>query len=735
MPDTPKKDVKFWLAEIEQSGKHEQTWRKRARKVIDIYRDDSTEADVHFNILWSNVQTQRPALYSATPKPVVRRRHRQQGEVGRMVSLLLERTLTYMQDPGGSYDFDRVAEKTILDYLLPGRMVARVKYHPVLDERSREVESDELPPNTEEFSETDIGTFIFQEKYEEKVDEEVRIYHVPFDQYRQAIANCWDDVWWIAYGNNFLTKEEIIDQFGEEHADVPLTHISHQEEKDGHAIEDETRTVKKAQVWEIWDKEDRTVKAVVKGYDSFLMEIDDPLELRGFYPGPEPVLVVETPDSLIPIPEYCMYQCQAEEVNLITKRIENLVKAMKLCGFYPGAQKDVIKEMLDSNENTLIPVEDWGAITERGGLTGMIEWIPLRDVADAWQRLMTYRQTLIQSIFELTGISDIQRGATDPRETKGAQQLKASFGTRRLLPKQQDTQRFFRDLFRIQAEIVAEHFDAETIAKMSQQQLTPQLLQARELMRDDALRSFAVDIETDSTIAADEEADKQGVSEFVTAMSAFLQQTFPIVQQQPAAMEPIGKLLLWMSRKFRIARDAEDEIEEFLQSFAQLDEKPSPEQLAQKAKQEQEQAKMQMDQQKAAAELQLKQQESQAEQARKDQEVAAKIEREERMALLEERKARLEILEKEQKIKLMREEAEAKVVLSAADQQARTSQQESKAEPSRSDTGGSKADISVNVDSTPKKKKITLIKDAKGSPVGAEVETVSESTKEKVEVS
>ena len=711
-----KKDVKFWLAELELAGKHESKWRKRARNVINIYRDDTGTNETHFNILWSNTQTQRPALYSSTPKPVIKRRHRQEGQGAKIVAQSLERALSYSLDPGGSYDFDRVGEKLILDYLLPGRMVARCKYHPEIIESERDIEDE-------------YGDFLETEKFDELIDEEVRVYHIPWDQYRQSVANAWEDVWWVAYGNNFLTQDEVIEQFGEEHSDVPLTHISHMEDKDGQPTDGEERQVKKAQVWEIWDKDERKVYAVIDGYDKFLMNDEDPLKLRGFYPGPEPVMIVETPDSLIPIPEYTLYQYQAAELNKITLRLENLVDAMKLSGLYPGSQKDIIKELLNSKENTLIPVEDWGAITERGGLAGMIEWIPLRDVADAWQRLMVYRTQLVQSIFELTGISDIQRGSTDPRETKGAQQLKASFGNRRFLPKQQDTQRFFRDLFRIQAEIIAEHFQTETIAQMANMEVTPEFEQAREMMKNDALRSYSIDIETDSTIAADEAMEKQGVAEFTAAMSQFLGQIFPIIQAQPAAIGPLGKMLLWMSRKFRIARDAEDEIEEFLQTFSELPEQQDKEgeakaaqlQADQQMKQAEAQAAQQIKAQESQANLQIKMQESQSDTQRKDAEAKSKIDREERMAILQERKVRLDIAEQEAKIRLMREEAEAKVILSAVDQQSKRASETSKPSESKGQTPS----INVGVGES-KAKKITLVKDKDGKLTGAEITPVED---------
>ena len=713
------KTVKFWQTELKMASRHEKKWRSRARKVVQVYRDEQDVADTRFNILWSNTQTQRPALYSSTPKPVIRRRHRQQGEVGRLVAQMLERSLTYALDPGGAYDFDRVAEKLILDYLLPGRMVARVKYHPIITSEVTTKLSDTEPDGIE-FTIDESGKYLFEEKYDELVDEEVRCYHIPWQYYRQSVANSWDDVWWVAYGNNFLTREEIVEQFGEEHNNVPLTHIAHQEEQDGQPKDGEgtDREVKKAQVWELWDREDRKVYAFIEGYDKFLIDgKDDPLGLRGFFPGPEPALIVETPDSLIPIPEYTMYQYQATELNLITQRIDKLVEGMKLVGLYPGSQKNLLDKMFKAKENQLIPVEDWQAITERGGLSGMIEWIPLKDVADAWQRLTVYRQTLIQNIFELTGISDIQRGNTDPRETKGAQQIKASFASRRLLPKQQDTQRFFRDLFRIQAEIIAEHFDTDTIVKMAQLEPSPAVEQAREVMRDDALRSFTIDIETDSTIAPDEALEKQGVAEFTAAMSSMLQQIFPIVQAQPAAMGPLGKLILWMTRKFRIARDAEDEIEEFLQTFDQL---PQQQDQAEQAKIAEMQAKQQMEMQKAQVDAQLKAAEMTAEIQRKNRESEAQIAREEAKAQLEQRKLLLDIAEKEAKIRLTQEEAEAKVVLQAVDQQQKRLQAESSQKNSNSENKKPSADISVDIGEA-KKKRIKLIKDDKGNVEGAEV--------------
>ncbi len=603
-----KRDAKFYLRQLELSHKHEKDWRERTRKIVKLYRDDQNQdKPTRFNILWSNTQTQFPALYSHRPKPDVRRRWKGPSPVAREAAKAVERCLEFSMD---SYDFDRMAEKLTLDILLGGRQVARAKYHPVLQQKRMEIgryeEAPELAEN-EEYTEKD-GEFIHFRRYEEKVYEEVKNYHVPWRYYRQTPAECWDDVWWVAYGDNFLTRDEIIEQFGDEHKDVPLRFTDSENEED-HKDDSE---VKRAQVWEIWDKDERCVAAVVEGYDRLLMKQDDPLKLSNFFPQGEPALLIETTDSLIPIPEYTMYQFQAEELNKISERIASLTDSMKLVGFYPGEDAADINRLMQSKETGLIPVDNWAMYAEKGGLRGMIDYLPIKEVSDVWQRLIVNREGLMKAIYELIGVSDIQRGDSDPRETRGAQVLKANFGKRRLLPKQQRTQRFYRDLLRINAEIIAEHFDPKTISAMSGTEVTDEMMM---ILRNDALRDFSIDIETDSTVAPDDETEKAGVAEFLAAMSQFLNASMPIVAAQPQAVVPLGQMLLWLSRKFRISRDVEDEITQFVEAMQQL---PQQQNSEAEAKMAELQAELQIMQEKAAAEQKLKTVESEREQQRKD---------------------------------------------------------------------------------------------------------------------
>lgn len=613
MPE--KRNAQYYLRQLELADTDEKDYRKRASKTVDVYRDDKRTSGSRFNILWSNVETQLPALYSDTPKPDVRRRYRQDDPVARSVADVLQKSLEYLMDTGADRDYDRFGELTALDYTVVGRMAGRIQY-------SAEIAGDGATAR--------------------KRGEQVWAHHVPWKHYRQAPASCWQDVNWVAYGDHFMTKQQIIDRYGKAHDDVPLDFVD--EETDD--IDRTEAVVKKAQVWELWDRDVKRVVHVVKGYDGLLDAYDDPLNLRDFYPGPEPALIVETPGTLLPVPEYTMYQDQAEELNEVTARLSVLTRAMKAKGFFPGEEVDKIEQLLNSDETIVVPVEDWAAHAEKGGIKGLIDWMPIEAFVSVWEKLIVRRNLIIRDIFELTGISDIQRGMSDPRETRGAQVLKANFGNRRFIKKQKRIQRFHRDMLRIEAEIVAEHFSRENLAALTGIDVTDEMV---EMMRSDRLRSFAVDIETDSTIAPDDALEKQGASEFLAAMSQYLNVVYPIVQAQPAAVEPLGSMLLWLTRKFKIARPVEADVERFIETIRQLPAQKNTEHEAAVAELQaklqlqaaEKQGKQQIAQMEAQAEVQRENAESAAEIRRKDAESQAKIEREARELAMKEREAGL----------------------------------------------------------------------------------------------
>ena len=204
-----------------------------------------------------------------------------------------------------------------------------------------------------------------------------------------------------------------------------------------------------------------------------MLDIQHPfLTLENFFPCPRPVYGTVERGTLKPVPDFVYYKDQVEEINELTARISALAEALRMKGFYSAGVEelsDAIEAALRKTDNNaiLIPVPNTAAL---GGaaLKDAIVWLPVNEVAAVITQLIGLRRQLIDDVYQITGLSDIMRGATNPNETLGAQQLKSQYGSVRVRDRQYELVRLARDVSRIAGEIMAENFQAETLLAMSQ---------------------------------------------------------------------------------------------------------------------------------------------------------------------------------------------------------------------------------------------------------------------------
>lgn len=604
------KKTDYWKKQLERADREEAKWRKKARKVVERYKDEKDDAHDYtqkrqFNILWSTTETMRPALLSAAPVPEVRPRYKQQDPIARVAAKIAERSIEFSLD---TYDFISYGKKLVNDYLLPGRGVTRVRYKPTFEKKKERVplqmmdEGGEIVfrrknGQSEDNFDTDAeGAFVMDE-IEDLVYEEVHPERVPWKWFRCDPADEWKNCNWVAFGAPF-TDSEGRDEFGKAWEGVSIkNHV----DTDSQSVKSEAMK-DKIIVWEIWDKRTRKQLFVADGHDFILEENKDPLSLEDFFPMPEPIYAVEDNDTMVPTPEFCLWQDQADELDLITERISKVTSAIKARGAYAGEKKRELTEILTADDNELVAMDDWVSMIDKGGLDGLISWVPIEQFAKVLQILENERRTKIQEIFELTGISDIMRGSSDQYETAEAQRIKASSAGRRLLTKQQAVQAHFRDIFRLKVEIIAENFDPQTLKMMvgldddAENEIFDEAL---EMLKNDSRRAFNVDVETDSTIAPDEEREKRGLSEAMQAVSGYMTAIGPLVQSGALPMPVAMGLLQDYLRKFRFGR----KLDELLEQMKNAEPPPDQNQEAQKAE-------MDVKMQEMQAELQMKQEES-----------------------------------------------------------------------------------------------------------------------------
>lgn len=613
--NSPADVVSRWLMELELAEKAETSWRERAKDAQCRYRDEKASdgfmtgrysSGTRFNILYSNVQTICPALYSQTPKPDVRRRFRDRDPLGKVISEISERALSYTMD---AYDFDRFMRLAVKDQQVVGRGITRVKYEADFN------------------SETDEQG----EEYDAKAFEKVCFDHVNWVDFRRGPGKTWEDVTWIAF-RHLMTLDDAREKFPETAGDAELDYTPQGADKDdGSPIAD---TFKRMIVWEIWDKDAREVIFIAPSLKERPLKTDeDPLTLEGFFPIPRPLYASDYTDSLTPIEPFRYYKDQADELDEISKRITGIIKACKARGIYDSTIQEM-GTLMDSAENTLVAAENVLNLMAQGGLEKAI-WIwPIEKIAAVLAHLYTQREAIKSTIYELTGIADIMRGSSQAQETLGAQQLKAQFGGQRLNDMRQEVQRYARDLVRIALELIAENFSPDTLAIMTGvqlptmeqkaaiqmakkvgQQVPPEAEQAASLptwdealkiMREDGPREYRIDVETDHTVAGDQAADQKAMTELLGALGQFMNVAGPAVQSGYLPLQAAKSILLATVRRFKLGREVEDEIDKIGDGQQQ-----GGQDQAAGAEQARAQAELEMQQQKAQADVQLAQQEAQ----------------------------------------------------------------------------------------------------------------------------
>ncbi len=737
--DDSRDKAKFWhtqLEKIRDDARHKR-WIKRCESIEKRYRDERTRTDEEgqrrANVLWTNIEILTPAIYGKCPVPVAERRFRDKDPAGRGAAQILERAL---RNEIEICNFDEAMQQAVRDYLLVGRGVTWLRYEPEveegvsvtteggLDEEDTKGEFDS-PNDDEEINHEPVAEGAEGEEGTEPevADDALRMtgdritrestpvdyvhwndfFTMPFN------ARIWKEV--VAVGRRvYMPRERMKARFGNKIAkEVPLR----KDERGAHRWEGPDQDPdNKGEVYEIWSLVDREVLWIAEGYEYLLDRKDDPLRLEHFFPCPRPIYSNMTNSTLIPIPDFLEYQDQAIQIDELSQRISMLSKACKVAGVYNSAATDIKRLLDESVENELIPVDDWAAFGEKGGIEGNISLLPLKDIIGCLNELVQIKEKIVEELDRLTGISDIMRGTTDARETLGGQRLKTNNTGTRLQRRQNEIARFARDTVRIMADIMSTHFSPLSLIEasgalyeeglgvsdmpeltslqpqpgqppmppqqapfsgppqapgsvpppprtgptplggpmpppagmpgtpppmpgtnvvpfappgrpplpmggpppamgqppmgqmqtfMGQPSLPPEIQgrfqglkrisDAIQLLRNERLRGFRVDIEVDSTIFGDSESEKKERVQFMTTVTQFLQQSMMMSNQVPEIAPLLGKFLQFGVRGFHVGRDLELAIEEFSDSAVKIAQQrkqeaqqtPNPQMLAAQA--------------------------------------------------------------------------------------------------------------------------------------------------------
>lgn len=527
--------VEEWLKKINEAEKVYAKYYELVDETRDFYKDSKGSKSGKYNIFWSSVETLKPFLYFKQPKFYVERSNKNAGKAEKLACEMLENALKWDLE---QFDFDSVIKYARNDFLISGAGIVWEQYKPVI-----ETQPDPLDPESE-----------IAVKTGEKVESvylDPRYFLTDTDR-----VGVWEDVTWIArkiYMDREVAEEEFDEEFSE----------------NGGGRKDVC-------IYEIWDKTSGKIYWLSRAVaDKFLKVSDNLLNVNGFFPCPKPIFATMTNNSIIPVPDYCMIREMLNELNGINSRMKLTMQALKVSGAYDNAFPELADIL--SKDVTLVSVADFTRLKENGGIRGVIDFMPIEQYVAALEQLAARRQDIVGQIYEVTGVSDIMRGNSDPSETATAVTKKTNFGTLRNQDRQNDMQRFLCDLLRIKAEIICEHFSEDTLVQFVENEAEQQYFSAAlSILRQDKTRNLTFGIETDGVF--DQEAENAKALETVKIISDMIQSAFGVVSQQPALLPLYRKMVESVVIGMPNARQYQNVLEQVFARIEQELSQPEPEQ-------------------------------------------------------------------------------------------------------------------------------------------------------------
>lgn len=584
-----------WAELIKDAERSFEIYQDKADKIDRLYANlenlSKGSTDREFQIFWANLEVLKPSIYARMPVPVVVPKFRNRAELPRMAADMLERTLSTALAVD---DFDLTMKAVRDDLAINARGALWVRY---------------------EAAEKGGG-----------IEERVAFDHVERRDFLHDPAHKWKEVEWVArrswlsqaqgrarFGDDFL-KAEFCEKAGQDD--------SYKGEKKA-AVWEIWHKGQNVVVWispgmaEVLDiqppfltldgffpcpqpafgtRERGTLKPVpdflyykdqveeINELTARISALAEGLRMKGFYAGGAEDLAAaietamktqENNAMLIPIANFGALGGQAirdsvvwlpiQEVagtitSLIQLRRQLIDDVYQITGI-----SDIMRGVTNASE-TLGAQElksQYGSVRVRDRQLELVRLA--RDAISIAGEIMAEN-------FEPETLVLMSQMGDLPRAQSVQQQMQATLA--QLQQMQAQMQAAAADP-QMQALAQANPQQAQaTIAQaqgaMQQMQMQLQALQKLvtleaivQLLRAQRLRPFVLDIETDSTIQADEAGSKQRANEFIQAVGGFLGQALPMVSQLPESAPLATGMLKFVASQFRAGRELDGILEDF----------------------------------------------------------------------------------------------------------------------------------------------------------------------------
>ena len=619
--------VARWKKRLSQERKAHEKFRKQAKESQEAARDEKNKKHT-YNIHWSNCRITAAAVYAKPPKADVRRRFQKPDAEEKELARAVERALDYSIDVGR---FEVASRAVVRDYVRSGLGVPRIVYDvetgpmeltpEVIAQFAPDVAS-ALPPGTLESLDTAaLGEMLGDKLPEEITLQAVDIEHVPWSCFGWEPGHSdWSKVNWVWF-KSYSSRKQIKEEYGK---DVSGGDDESDSTRDSKEYGDEVA------VYEIWHKPSKMVHVITPNHPEPLDSYKDELDLQGFFPCPRPMMDNLKSDELVPKPDYCFVESQINELQRIAQERKALAAKIRPVYICDSKDSQQVQDALDTAGGGVVPIS---GMVERLGESGgsLLQPVDLSHSINGLQVLDSQLDNVKQQVYEILGISDIIRGASQASETATAQQIKSNWANVRLNEKQSEVNRCWRETMRIMAEIICEHFEPQQVTLMTGVDITPRMI---EMMRSDIGRNYAIDVETDSTVITDDQEERQQKMELVGNLMDKMNNLLPAVQQGSIPAEFAIELISFSIQNYKGAKQLEDAIQSLQPNFEALQNFNQQMEQVQQQLQQSQMESQQLGQQLQQAQGQLAQV-NEREEGRKDAELQLKMQEAQRSGQVE----------------------------------------------------------------------------------------------------
>lgn len=689
-------DAQPWLAMIEDAEKAFQDYNDRADKIDKLYSSladlASNARDREFQLFWANVEVLKPSIYSRPPVPVCVPKFKDRRPLYRVSSELLERCSVVAFDLA---DIDTVMRLIRDDVAVVGRGVSWLRYDSegyrtekvCIEHLDRKDFLHNPARNWTEVCWVARRAWMTEKKAEKRFGKkkaEELCYELRREDKENGAATkvkqapVWE-IWhkdenkvvWVSPGCNV-----ILDQ-NEPHLKLegffPCPRPAYSTVQRGSLIPVPDVVYYRDQLEEINELTGR------------IHALSQSLKVRGFYPAGKSdigdaveaaVKSVDDRQILVPVSNWAAFggtngdpivwlpidQIATVVQGLVELRrqiIEDVYQIMGLSDIMRGSTE---KEETATAQQIKV---QYGSVRVRDKQNELVR--VARDINRIACEIMAEnfkQQTLLEmSQMQIPTNAEIRKQVeaveAQAEETFKAKVQEAQSNPELMQQAQQNPEAAQQKLMELQQEVIA-----GAKAEIEKLQAKPTIEQVMAFLRDNRIRPFVLDIETDSTIQPDEDAEKQRRTEFMQVMNQTLVSLNEMITAQPASAPFAAQLLKFAMAPFRAGRELEGAVEEFADQMVEQAKqpKPSPEaealQAEQQLKREELQAKTQIEAAKLQADQQGKEEERQAkaeEHQAKMAELQAKIDMERQKAQLELQKLQMEIAAKQEELQIKRE--------------------------------------------------------------------------------